>query len=572
MKKLFRNLLTIFCVLAGLNASAQIVLIVETPAPLAGTYDFTYASTWAANMDTIGITAEAAFAVDGSATEDSLVCGAVINPLDIDGKIAVLYRGACEFSSKAKNAQDSGAIACIIINNIPGAPIEMGGGLLADDVFIPVAMISNTDGALLRQAIIDGDLTMYLGNNTGVFAYNVGTSVGEVVLPPIAAIPTSFVETQSTTISVGMWAFNYGNQEATGITGSAVIARDGNEVYNESASGVDIPVTGDSAYFSFPEYLTADEGYYTMTYTLEADSADEYSQDNEIVLNFWINSAGNFSLSRMSPDDGSLNTGVLQPGVAAGSSFAPWEWCTVIRTPDENDLQAHGISFATTTDDTLISLVGKSVFLKFYEWNDVGEATINDLNELTANEIYDYSEDARSEYVTHTFEEPIDLLAGQRYLSCVWIDDEDLFLAYDAELNYRLNFQETYFEELISPLFTYEPNNETGFLLGFGYDAVPAFATLMSDPNGIAESLEELNITAYPNPTTDVINIPLGRINGNVTLQAFDMGGRLVLNEEICQKNNNLIVDVTSLKSGLHTFSLTFEDGSRTSFQVVVTR
>ena len=75
------------------------------------------------------------------------------------------------------------------------------------------------------------------------------------------------------------------------------------------------------------------------------------------------------------------------------------------------------------------------------------------------------------------------------------IDDEDLFLAYDADLDYTLNFQETYFEELISPLFTYEPNNETGFLLGFGYDAVPAFTTLMSDPNGIAESLEELNIT-----------------------------------------------------------------------------
>ena len=94
----------------------------------------------------------------------------------------------------------------------------------------------------------------------------------------------------------------------------------------------------------------------------------------------------------------------------------------------------------------------------------------------------------------------------------------------------------------------------------------------MSDPNCIAESLEELNITAYPNPTTDVINIPLGKINGDVTLQAFDMGGRLVLNEEICQKNSNLIVDVTSLKSGLHTFSLTFEDDSRTSFQVIVTR
>ncbi|MFT7153316.1 MAG: hypothetical protein ACJAVL_000379 [Bacteroidia bacterium] len=570
MKKLLQNLLPVLFVFTALTASAQIVLIVESPSPLSGSYDFTYADSWAADMDTIGITAEAAFAVDGSATEDSLACGNIVNAVDIDGKIAVLYRGECEFSAKAKNVQDAGAIACIIINNIPGAPVAMGGGVLADDVFIPVAMLTNTDGALLRQAIIDGDVTIYLGNNTGVFAYNIGTSVSEVILPKNTAIPTTFVQTQSTSISVGMWSFNFGNQEATGVTGGAVIEKDGSEVYNETSTSVNIPVTGDSAYFSFPEYLTSDEGYYTLTYTLEADSTDEYSLDNEIILNFWINSAGYFSISRINPDEGSLYSGATRSAPAAGAEFAPWEWCTVMRVPDENDLQANGVSFATITDDTLISLVGKSAFLKFYEWNDVGE-TFNDLNELTSNEIYDYTEDARFEYVTHMFDEPIDLVAGQKYLSCIWLDDEEMFLAYDAELDYALNFDEAYPGEAISPLFTYETGDETVFLLGFA-GAIPAFATIMSNPNGIAENVEELSIKPYPNPTTDMINIPLGEINGNIELKAYDMGGRLVLNQEICQKNSNLIVDVTSLKSGLHTFNLTFEDDSRTSFQVVVTK
>jgi hypothetical protein len=67
-----------------------------------------------------------AFATDATAA-DSLACNAVTS--DVNGKIAVLYRGDCQFGVKAKNAQDAGAIAVIIINNVPGAlNLTMVGG------------------------------------------------------------------------------------------------------------------------------------------------------------------------------------------------------------------------------------------------------------------------------------------------------------------------------------------------------------------------------------------------------------------------------------------------------------
>ena len=58
------------------------------------------------------------------------------------GKIALIDRGDCTFVLKALNAQNSGAVAVIICNNVPGDPISMGG---AGPVTIPSLMLSLND-------------------------------------------------------------------------------------------------------------------------------------------------------------------------------------------------------------------------------------------------------------------------------------------------------------------------------------------------------------------------------------------------------------------------------------------
>jgi hypothetical protein len=77
------------------------------------------------------------------------------NQLAVEGNIAVIDRGSCSFVEKVVSAQLSGAIAAIVINNIPGGPIGMGGtDTQSYAINIPSVMIGSNDGKELKAAII----------------------------------------------------------------------------------------------------------------------------------------------------------------------------------------------------------------------------------------------------------------------------------------------------------------------------------------------------------------------------------------------------------------------------------
>ena len=570
MMKNLQSIVTALMLLIGTSASAQIVLLVQEPANLAGSYNFTYSSSngWGADMDTVAITAPAAFAYDGSATEDSLACGEIINPEDIDGKIAVVYRGECNFSLKARNVQDSGAVALVIINNVPGAPVGMGAGSFAEDVHIPVVMISNTDGASLRDSIMSGSVEMFLGNNTGLFDNNLGSYKPNIAGANSYAIPVEYAQSSSDfSVPVGAWVYNFGNAEATNALVTAVIDRDGTEVYNETSAGANIPV-GDSAFFTLPEYAEDgyEEGLYTITYTIVEDNTDEFPDDNVATASFWINGEGLYSKSTVDPVTGPVGGNGIRP--ADGTEY---EWCIALQSENAEATSLLGITFATLTND--FPLTGEAVQLSVYEWNDPitgGTVSFDDLNELTDNEFYDYPSDLQDEFVTHTFSEPVELLNGQKYLACATIFIDDMFLSVDAGLDYNVMY-ETYVDEVFFPV--HNIDGAAWFPGGFGTDNIPAIVVNLGGPFGIADDFEALDITPYPNPTTDFITIPMGGvINGEVIVDVYDAKGAIVLSETLCQKSDKLRLDVTELASGMHTFNLTFEDKTSTSFRVVVTK
>lgn len=82
------------------------------------------------------------------ATTPANGCTAITTPLA--GKVALIDRGACDFSTKALNAQQAGATAVIVANNQPTAIFTMGAGANAKRVRIGAVMISQADGDDLK--------------------------------------------------------------------------------------------------------------------------------------------------------------------------------------------------------------------------------------------------------------------------------------------------------------------------------------------------------------------------------------------------------------------------------------
>ncbi len=81
-------------------------------------------------------------------------CSFLTNEAAINGKIAVIKRGTCAFVNKVKNAQDAGAIAVIMINNVAGLPISMGGDDIS--ITIPAVMVSRDEGNAIITELANG--------------------------------------------------------------------------------------------------------------------------------------------------------------------------------------------------------------------------------------------------------------------------------------------------------------------------------------------------------------------------------------------------------------------------------
>jgi PA domain/LVIVD repeat len=138
--------------LASFGALPHRVTIANGPA--AGTYPASGAA-WGTPPTLAGLSGDLVAVDDGvigvpippATVPGTLTDGC--EPFDVpDGSIALVDRGFCGFVVKAANAQAAGASAIIVVNNVAGAPITMGG---ADpNVTITGVMVSQADGATIR--------------------------------------------------------------------------------------------------------------------------------------------------------------------------------------------------------------------------------------------------------------------------------------------------------------------------------------------------------------------------------------------------------------------------------------
>lgn len=135
-------------------------LDVNSPAGIAGPYNSTEA-TFGPGLPTTPITADVVLVTDGTSPAND-GCETLTNGAQVSGKIALIDRGNCNFTVKVENAQDQGAVAVIIVNNVAGSPIQMGG--TSNLVNIPSIMISQADGDDIKAALLQGAVNATISN------------------------------------------------------------------------------------------------------------------------------------------------------------------------------------------------------------------------------------------------------------------------------------------------------------------------------------------------------------------------------------------------------------------------
>ncbi|WP_314243573.1 T9SS-dependent M36 family metallopeptidase [Empedobacter tilapiae] len=168
-------------------------LTINNPSNISGKYK-TSIPTWGGSLTSTSLTKDLVLILKSETTGTPYDgCGTITNTTEVNDKIAVIYRGDCSFAIKAKNAQNAGAKAAIIVNNADGM-INMGG----DDptITIPVIAISKADGdsivkELKNKITVNGSLTKmedeYIDGSldNGIIAHEYGHGISNRLTGPL---------------------------------------------------------------------------------------------------------------------------------------------------------------------------------------------------------------------------------------------------------------------------------------------------------------------------------------------------------------------------------------------------
>lgn len=104
---------------------------------------------------------------DDAADTTHKACVPAFNAAQLNGKIALIDRGDCSFTIKVKNAQNAGAKAAIVVDNVPGEyPIIMGG--TDNTITIPAVMVSFETGDSMKQVLATNDTALMVTMSGGV--------------------------------------------------------------------------------------------------------------------------------------------------------------------------------------------------------------------------------------------------------------------------------------------------------------------------------------------------------------------------------------------------------------------
>jgi len=110
----------------------------------------------------------------GTVTSTADACTA-LPPASLTGKVALIRRGTCSFYVKAMNAQNAGAAAVVLYNNVAGriSPTVAG----SPPITIPVVAISDVEGALIDGRLAAGPVKMTWTDQLASFSNATGNLI-----------------------------------------------------------------------------------------------------------------------------------------------------------------------------------------------------------------------------------------------------------------------------------------------------------------------------------------------------------------------------------------------------------
>ena len=205
MKKQILLLVPMVLLTIGVFAQQLITpmnFVVNSPATVAGTYDYGYPTDWG---PTTLVTTCGDLAWGYTAAGDSIACDPIVT--DLTGKIAMISRGACNFSLKVYHAQAAGAVGAVIVNlntNPLDELVNMLGGDSMTAVTIPSVFVGYGTGSQLAVAMAAGT------SNACFFVPSIDNAIGLYNY----AVPKDQAQTLE---SFEMTVFNNGNADETNV-------------------------------------------------------------------------------------------------------------------------------------------------------------------------------------------------------------------------------------------------------------------------------------------------------------------------------------------------------------------